>query len=83
MVGGHETLATAPAWTLWLLAKDHATQERIRADVEAVVGARDIGSEDIERLTFTRQVIQESMRLFALPALLASAAPRARVTQAH
>ncbi len=79
MVGGHETLATAPAWTLWLLAKDHATQERIRADVEAVVGARDIGSEDIERLTFTRHVIQESMRLF--PAVIGvGRAPREDIT---
>jgi cytochrome P450 len=64
MVAGHETAATALAWTLWLLAKDQRTQERLRAEIEAVVGSRDMAPEDIERLTFSRQVIQESMRLF-------------------
>ncbi|WP_442755512.1 cytochrome P450 [Methylocystis sp. JAN1] len=64
MVAGHETAATALAWTLWLLAKDQATQERLRAEIDAVVGARDIAPEDLEHLMFARQVIQESMRLF-------------------
>jgi len=64
MVAGHETSATALAWTLWLLAKDQATQERLRSEIEAVIGKREIAPEDIERLTFARQVLQESMRLF-------------------
>jgi len=64
MVAGHETAATGLAWTLWLLAKDQETQERLRAEIETVVGARDVAAEDLDRLTFTRQVIQESMRLF-------------------
>lgn len=75
MVAGHETMATALAWTLWLLAKDQATQERLWAEIEAVVGQRVIGSEDIDHLTFTRQVLQESMRLFP-PAIGVGRAPR-------
>ena len=64
MVAGHETVATALAWTLWLLAKDQVTQERVRAEIEAVVGQRVISPQDIDRLTFTRQTLQELMRLF-------------------
>lgn len=79
MVAGHETSATALAWTLWLLAKDQTTQEKMRAEVEAVIGAREIGPEDIDRLIFTRQVLQESMRLFP-PAIGLGREPREDIT---
>ena len=59
MVAGHETMATALAWTFWLLAKDQATQERVRAEIEAVVGEHAVDPEHIDRLTFTRQTLQE------------------------
>jgi cytochrome P450 len=64
MVAGHETSAVALGWSLWLLAKDQASQNRLREEVQQIVGARDIGPGEVEKLTFTRQVIQESMRLF-------------------
>ena len=79
MVAGHETMATALAWTLWLLAKDQATQERLRAEIEAVVGERAVDPEDIDRLTFTRQTLQELMRLFP-PAFGVGRAPREAIT---
>ena len=79
MVAGHETMATALAWTLWLLAKDQATQERLRAEIDAVVGERAVDPEDIDRLTFTRQTLQESMRLFP-PAFGVGRAPREAIT---
>ena len=54
----------ALTWALWLLAKDQTSQERVREEVIRVAGACDIYAEQVERLTFTRQVIQEAMRLF-------------------
>jgi cytochrome P450 len=54
----------ALAWVFWLLAKDQTSQERVRDEVIRVAGACDIYAEQVERLTFTRQVIQEAMRLF-------------------
>ncbi|QGM97126.1 cytochrome P450 [Methylocystis parvus] len=62
---GHETAATALAWTLWLVAKDQATQERLRAEIREVAGDGPIGRDEIEGLVFTRRVLQESMRLFS------------------
>jgi cytochrome P450 len=79
MVAGHETSATTLAWTLWLLAKDQVTQERLRAEIETAIGKRDIGPEDIEGLAFTRQVLQEAMRLFP-PAIGVGRAPREDIT---
>jgi cytochrome P450 len=79
LVAGHETMATALAWTFWLLAKDQATQERLRAAIKTAVGERAIGPEDIDRLTLTRQTLQESMRLFP-PAFGIGRAPREDIT---
>ncbi len=79
MVAGHETSATALAWTLWILAKDQDAQERLRAEVESVVGARDVSAEDVDRLIFLRQTLQEAMRLFP-PAIGVGREPRENVT---
>jgi cytochrome P450 len=64
LLAGHETSAVALAWTFWLLAKDQATQERLREEAAQIAGDAEIGPETVERLVFTRQVLQESMRLF-------------------
>ena len=64
IAAGHETTAMALGWTLWLLAKDQASQDRVREEASSVAGARDMNGGDVEALTFTRQVIYESMRLF-------------------
>jgi cytochrome P450 len=64
IAAGHETAAIGLAWTLWLLAKDQASQDRLRQEAADVAGAREMGAEHIEKLVFTRQVLQESLRLF-------------------
>src|SRR5215468_10596678 len=64
IAGGHETTAVALTWTLWLLAKDQATQQRVFDEVRAVTGDRLIDATHVEGLSFCRQVIQEAMRLF-------------------
>ncbi|ARN80904.1 cytochrome P450 [Methylocystis bryophila] len=79
LVAGHETSAVAMSWSLWLLAKDQATQERLREEVRAVAGEEEIGPATVEKLVFTRQVLQESMRLFP-PAAGFARQPRERTT---
>jgi cytochrome P450 len=79
LVAGHETSAVALGWSLWLLAKDQASQERLREEVRAVVGEAEITPETIERLVFTKQVLQESMRLFP-PAPAVGRQPREDTT---
>jgi cytochrome P450 len=64
ITAGHETTSVALTWTLWLLAKDQATQQRVADEVKAVVGTGSIGTAQIDGLAFCRQVIQEAMRLF-------------------
>jgi cytochrome P450 len=68
ILAGHETTATALFWSLYLLALDPATQEKLAAEVK---GAAVDGALAIERLKFTRAVIDETMRLYPPAALIA------------
>src|SRR3979490_347044 len=71
ILAGHETPATALFWALYLLALDPVTQEELAAEVQ---GATVNGALDIDRLKFTRAVIDETMRLYPPAFLIARAA---------
>ena len=71
ILAGHETTATALFWSLYLLALDPSTQDELAAEV---AGAADGGASDIERLKFTRAVVDETMRLYPPAFLIARAA---------
>ena len=63
-IAGHETTALTLTWALYLLGMHAPTAERIRAEVLEVCGQGDITYEDIDKLTFTRAVLDETMRLY-------------------
>ena len=69
ILAGHETTATALFWALYLLALDPATQEEVAAEVKSAGGTG-----DLERLKFTRAVIDEALRLYPPAFLIARAA---------
>ncbi|HLO21915.1 MAG TPA: cytochrome P450 [Methyloceanibacter sp.] len=61
---GTETTALTLAWSLYLLSMHPEALERIRAEARAVCGERDPEWNEVQHLTYTRMVIQETMRLF-------------------
>jgi cytochrome P450 len=61
---GTETTALTLAWSLYLLSRHPEALERIRAEARAVCGERDPVWNEVQQLTYTRMVIQETMRLF-------------------
>ena len=69
ILAGHETTATALFWSLYLLSLDPSVQEEVAAEVRAANGAF-----DLDRLKFTRAVIDETMRLYPPAFLIARAA---------
>jgi cytochrome P450 len=71
ILAGHETTGTALFWSLYLLALDPANQETLAAEVQA---ATVDGALEIERLKFTRAVVDETMRLYPPAFLIARAA---------
>lgn len=60
---GHETTANALSWTLLALSRHADVWERLVEEVDAAVGERAPTIEDVARLTYVRQVLDESMRL--------------------
>ncbi|MCB0521851.1 MAG: cytochrome P450 [Lewinellaceae bacterium] len=61
---GHETSSNGLAWTLYLLSKHPAILEKLRTEVEDVLGSQTPSFENLRHLTYTLQVIQEGMRLY-------------------
>jgi len=70
ILAGHETTATALFWSLYLLALDPATQDKLAAEVAEVASS----APELERLKYTRAVIDETMRLYPPAFLIARAA---------
>jgi cytochrome P450 len=61
---GHETSANALAWTLYLLAKHPDIAQKVKAEAEEVLQGRMPAFDDLRKLTYARQVIEEGMRLY-------------------
>jgi cytochrome P450 len=63
-LAGHETTAMAMTWT-WFLLSQHPQQEaKLHAELDSVLGGRVPTHEDLSKLTYTRMVIEESMRIY-------------------
>jgi cytochrome P450 len=71
ILAGHETTGTALFWALYLLALDPTTQDQLAAEV---TGAVVNDALDVERLKFTRAVVDETMRLYPPAFLIARSA---------
>lgn len=64
LLAGHETTANALAWTCYLLSQNPGAEDRLRGEVEGVLGDRGANALDLPALRYTRMVVEESMRLF-------------------
>ena len=63
-LAGHETTAMAMTWTWFLLSQHPQEESRLHAELDSVLGGRAPTHEDLSNLTYTRMVIEESMRLY-------------------
>jgi cytochrome P450 len=63
LLAGHETTASALAWTLYLLGRHPGAQARLRAEVSALDGQPPT-SGTLSSLRYTRAVISEAIRLY-------------------
>lgn len=63
-LAGHETTANALSWTLLLLSEHPTVARTFRSELAQVLGQRTPTVEDLPRLLYTGQVIQEAMRLY-------------------
>jgi cytochrome P450 len=63
-IAGHETTAQALNWTWYLLSQHPAVEARLHAELDAALGGRTPGQDDLPKLAYTRRVIEESMRIY-------------------
>ncbi len=73
-VAGHETTANALTWTWYLLAKSPPVARRLRAELDQVLGGRAPTVDDLPKLPYLLQVVQEALRLYP-PAWLIGRTP--------
>jgi cytochrome P450 len=63
-LAGHETIATALIWTFYLITQNPEVEERLKAELEVVLGGKVPSINDLERLKYTRMVFAEAMRIY-------------------
>ena len=61
---GHETTAQAMTWTWYALSEHPEVLRRVENEVAEVLSGRTPTLEDVAQLTYTRQVVEESLRLY-------------------
>ena len=64
VTAGHETTSLGLAWTFHLLAHHPEVEARLFAELDAVCPGGTVTPEAMPRLTYTRQVFSEAMRLY-------------------
>ncbi|GCE04991.1 cytochrome P450 [Dictyobacter aurantiacus] len=64
LIAGHETVANALAWAWYLLAQHPEVEQKLQAELAQVLAGRPPTIEDLPRLSYTRMVFEESMRLY-------------------
>jgi len=64
LLAGHETTALALSWTWHLLAQHPEIEEKLRSELDRVLGGRTPEFSDLAALPYIDSVIKESMRLY-------------------
>ncbi|MGG6239778.1 cytochrome P450 [Nodosilinea sp. AN01ver1] len=70
MLAGHETTANALSWTWMLLSQNPQVWERLQHELETVLQGRPPAIDDLPQLSYTSNIIKESMRLYPPVSLL-------------
>jgi hypothetical protein len=63
-LAGHETTAVLMSWVWKLLSENPVAEAALHEELDAVLGGRPATLADLDRLTYTRNVITETMRLY-------------------
>lgn len=69
-IAGYETTATALTWVGVIIQKYPDVLEKLRAEIDQVLGTGAPSFEDVPRLTYTRQVFMETLRMYTPGPLL-------------
>ncbi|NEP19467.1 MAG: cytochrome P450 [Leptolyngbya sp. SIO4C1] len=62
--GGYETIAAAVIWTVYLLAQQPQIEDKLAHEISQIVGNRLPTAEDIPALKYSKQILNEALRLY-------------------
>jgi cytochrome P450 len=69
-MAGHETTAMAMTWAWYLLSQHPAVEAKLHAELDTVLRGRAPSQEDLGKLSYSRMIIEETMRIYpTVPAL--------------
>lgn len=63
-LAGHETTAVGMSWLLYCLVKNPDKLEKVYAEIDSVLGGKKPEMSDLPQLTYTKMVVDESLRLY-------------------
>jgi cytochrome P450 len=63
-VAGHSTTATALAWTFYLISQNPEVYDKLKKEVDEVVGDGELTFQHLQQLRYTKNVFNESMRIY-------------------
>jgi cytochrome P450 len=64
LFAGHETTASALTWTWYLLSQNPEVEIKLHAELDSVLAGKLPTADDVGRLTYTRMVLSEAMRIY-------------------
>jgi cytochrome P450 len=64
LLAGFESTSNALSWTWYLLSKNPRVERRLKAELDDVLAGRMPTFADLLRLTYTKMVMEESLRLY-------------------
>ncbi len=64
LLAGSITIAQTLTWIWYLLAQHPEVERCLHTEVDAVLGGREPGVDDVPRLTYTRMIVAETLRLY-------------------
>jgi cytochrome P450 len=63
-MAGHETTANTLAWAFYLLSQHPEVEDKLRAELRAVLGDRPPTLDDLPRLRYAGMIVSETLRLY-------------------
>ncbi|MEU7766537.1 cytochrome P450 [Nocardia sp. NPDC049190] len=64
LFAGHETTASTLTWVWYLIGRHPAVEQRLRAEIDQVLGGCRPTMDVLPKLEYTRRVIEETLRLY-------------------
>jgi cytochrome P450 len=64
LIAGHETTSNLLSWVFYILSKHPDVRDRLHAELDQVLGGRPPEAGDLRRLSYTKMVLEETLRLY-------------------